>query len=54
MCKAMKDRINAALRESRIETAKEMLSDGVPLEKIVKYSKLSVDEVKKIRDGRMA
>lgn len=53
MCKAMEDRINATLKESRIESAQEMLRDGVPLEKIAKYSKLSVGEVKKLRDGRM-
>ena len=55
MCKAMEDRINATLKERSIETAKKMLSDGVlSLEKISEYSDLSVDEVKKIRDGRMA
>ena len=62
MCKILEDVRNEGInigrnegaKESLIETVKEMLSDGVPLEKIVKYSKLSVDEVKKIRDGRMA
>lgn len=57
MCKIMEDvrneGINIGRNEGKVETAKEMLRDGVPLEKIAKYSKLSVDEVKKLRDGKL-
>lgn len=31
--------------EERVEIAKEMLKDGEPIEKIVKYSKLSENEI---------
>ena len=55
MCKIMEDIRNEGAKERSIETAQEMLRDGtLPLEKIAKFSKLSVDEVKKLRDGRMA
>lgn len=55
MCRIMEDVRNEGAQGRSIETAKEMLNDGtLPIEKIAKFSKLSVDEVKKLRDNRMA
>jgi len=55
MCKIMEDMRSEAAKERSIETAKEMLNDGVlPIEKIAKYSKLSVEEVKKLGRGEPA
>ena len=34
--------------EERIEIAKEMLKDNEPLEKIIKYSKLTKEEILKL------
>jgi predicted transposase YdaD len=36
--------------ENRMETAIEMLKDGEPLEKIEKYSKLSREQIEKLRE----
>ena len=36
-------------KEERIEIAKEMLVDGEPMEKIVKYSKLTVEEIEELK-----
>jgi len=33
-----------------IETAKEMLADGEPMQKILKYSKLTIEEIEELRD----
>ena len=63
MCKIMEDVRNEGInigrnegaKERSIETAKKMLSDGVlSLQKISEYSDLSLEEIKKLRDGRMA
>ena len=40
-----REKIEEGREEERIEIAKEMLKDGEPIEKIVKYSKLSEDEI---------
>jgi len=39
------------LELERIELAKEMLFDGEPLEKIVKYTKLPLETINKIRQS---
>ncbi len=55
MCKAMEDRINASFNEGIKEMASRMLEDGkYPLEEVARLSRLSLEEVKKIRDGRTA
>ena len=36
-------------RKKAIEIAKEMLNDGEPIEKIIKYSKLTKDEIEKLK-----
>lgn len=33
-----------------IETAKEMLSDGEPIEKIIKYTKLTPEKVEELKE----
>lgn len=40
--------IEEGRKEERIKIAKEMLQDGESIEKIVKYSKLEIEEIKKI------
>lgn len=35
--------------ESRIETASRMLADGMPEDKVIKYSGLSKEEVEKLK-----
>lgn len=53
MCRVMEDMRNDVLKESAIDTAKRMLSDGVlPLEKIAEYSGLSLDEVEKLQASK--
>ena len=39
--------------EERLEIAKEMLKDGEPIEKIVKYSKLSENEILELKKKLM-
>lgn len=46
MCKAMEEMRNETVRERNIECALEMLADGMPYEKVAKYSKLTLEEVK--------
>lgn len=49
--KILKDKVSAlnkAKEEGKIEMATEMLKDGEPIEKIIKYSKLSENEVQEI------
>ena len=38
------------LKENRITTAKEMLTDGEPISKIKKYTKLTDDEIKNLQE----
>ena len=40
-----REKIEEGREEERIEIAKEMLKDVVPIEKIIKYSKLSENEI---------
>jgi uncharacterized protein YfkK (UPF0435 family) len=37
-------------RKERSDTARDMLADGEPIEKIVKYSRLSLEEIQAIAD----
>lgn len=46
MCRAMEEMRNETVRERNIECALEMLADGMPYEKVTKYSKLTLEEVK--------
>lgn len=46
MCRAMEKMRNETVRERNIECALEMLADGMPYEKVAKYSKLTLEEVK--------
>lgn len=46
MCRAMEEMRNETVRERNIECALEMLADGMPYEKVAKYSKLTPEEVK--------
>lgn len=46
MCKMMEEMRKDAISN----TAKEMLKDNIPLEKVAQYSGLSLDEVKKIKE----
>lgn len=42
MCRAMEE----MRKDERIECALEMLADGMPYEKVAKYSKLTLEKVK--------
>lgn len=44
MCKAMEE----MRKDERIGCALEMLADGLSYEKVAKYAKLSVEEVKEL------
>lgn len=46
MCRAMEEMRNETVRERNIECALEMLADGMPYEKVAKYSKLTLEKVK--------
>ena len=47
MCKVMEDMRNEAIERERIEIAMDMTKEGeLPLEKIAKYSKLTLEKVK--------
>jgi hypothetical protein len=46
VCRAMEEMRNETVRERNIECALEMLADGMPYEKVAKYSKLTLEEVK--------
>lgn len=46
MCRAMEEMRNETVRERNIERALEMLADGMPYEKVAKYSKLTLEKVK--------
>lgn len=45
MCKMMED----MRKEVAVENARSMLNDNIPLEKVSKYSGLSLDEVEKLK-----
>ena len=46
VCRAMEEMRNETVRERNIECALEMLADGMPYEKVAKYSKLTLEKVK--------
>ena len=50
MCRAMEE----MRKDERIECALEMLADGIPYEKVAKYSKLSIEEVKELASKKSA
>ena len=43
-----REKIEEGIEKGRIEIAKEMLDDNEPLEKIIKYSKLTKEEILKL------
>jgi len=47
--KAVEEAIVEEARKEKLEIAKEMLSDDVPLETISKYTKLSIDAIEKLK-----
>ena len=47
MCRAMEEMRNETVRERNIECALEMLAEGMPNEKVAKYSKLTLEEKSK-------
>lgn len=40
--------VNKGLREGKLQIAKAMLADGMPLEKVAKYSGFSVKEIQQL------
>lgn len=50
MCRAMEE----MRKDERIECALEMLADGMPYEKVAKYSKLTLEEVKALDTKKSA
>ena len=54
MCRAMEEMRNETVRERNSECALEMLADGMPYEKVEKYSKLSIEEVKELANKKSA
>ncbi len=55
MCKVIEDMRAQERREAMIDTAKQMIADGIlTLEKIAEYAGLSLDEVKSLQTGRNA
>ena len=48
MCRALEIMRDEAVHESAVENAKTMLADGLPYETIARYTKLSVEEVKRL------
>ena len=50
MCKAMEE----MRKDERIECALEMLADGLPYEKVAKYAKLTLEEVKALDTKKSA
>ena len=54
MCKVMEDMRNEAVEKDRIRNAIEMLKDGLSIEKVAKYSQLSIEQVKELAMPRTA
>ena len=51
MCKVMEERIKENVDLAHIEMALEMLADGtIPIEKIARFSHLSLEEVQQLAD----
>ena len=50
MCRAMEE----MRKDERIECALEMLADGMSYEKVAKYSKLTLEEVKELASKKSA
>ena len=54
MAKKYEAKAAKAQKEARISVAKEMLADNESIDKIVKYSKISVKEVRALADKMSA
>ena len=52
--KGKEDGIILGVKESKIEMAKSMLKDDMPVKSISKYTKLSVREIEKLRENKSA
>ena len=50
MCKAVEDYVE----KKQIESAKEMIADNLPIEKIARYSGLSLDKVRELAKTKTA
>ena len=48
MCKVMEEMRNEAVEKDRIHNAIEMLKDGLSVEKVAKYSRLTIERVKQL------
>ena len=44
------DELKIRIKANRIELAKEMLSDGEPISKIKKYTKLTDEEIQQLQE----
>ncbi len=54
MCKAVEDLMLKRDAERNIELAKEMIADNLPVEQIAKYSKLSMEKIQELINGKSA
>ena len=54
MCKALEDMRNEARDEVRVENAQKMLNDGMPIEKVVEYTGLTLEKVRELADKKSA
>ena len=54
MCKVMEDMRNEVQNEVRVENARKMLADGLPIEKVVEYSGLSIEKVEELAGQKSA
>ncbi|MCC8399686.1 MAG: hypothetical protein LN563_03850, partial [Rickettsia endosymbiont of Platyusa sonomae] len=48
--KGREEGIEKGIKEKAIVTAKEMLIDNEPMERIVKYTKLTIEEIEKLKE----
>lgn len=48
MKQGLQQGIQQGISQNRIEIAKRMLEDGLPVQKIAEYTNLSVEEIKKL------
>ena len=54
MCKAMEDYVEKKKMEDKIEMAKKMIADNLPIEKVSEYSGLSLDKIREIAGVKTA
>ena len=54
MCRAMEKMRNETEHETSVKHALAMLADGVPCEKVAKYTDLSIEEVRALAEKKSA